>query len=89
MTQEERRERGKALCVTLVEDIAKVATPGLGLWPEAWELVAEQSADFMEELLRWEQTGDEVLVDGVRRAYDALVSAWQYAARLHDVRKVS
>ncbi len=89
MTKEERQERGKALCVTLVKDIGKVATPGLGLWQEAWELVAEPSADFMGELLRWEQTGDEVLVDGVRRAYDALVSAWAEAARLHDVRKVS
>ncbi len=58
MTKDERGRRGKTLCATLVEDIAKVASPGLGRWPDAWEIVGEESADFMDALLSWEETGE-------------------------------
>ena len=91
MTNDERRERGKTICVSIAEDIGKVTvtTPGLGCWPEAWDIVSKESADFMELLLRWEQTGDATLIDPLRLAYDKLVSAWADAARLYELRKVS
>ncbi len=87
MTYDERRRSGKTICARLVEDIASVATPGLGLWPEAWDVVAQESADFMEGLLHWEETGDQRLIDRVSIAYDRLVAAWADAARLYEVRQ--
>ena len=89
MTISERRQRGKTICTSLVEDIAKVATPGLGRWPEAWDVVAGESSAFMEALLLWEETGDALLIDPLRLAYDRVVNAWADAARLYELRKVS
>jgi len=87
MNYDQRRRSGKTICDRLVEDIASVATPGLGLWPEAWDVVAGESADFMEGLLHWEETGDQRLVERVSIAYDQLVAAWADAARLYERRR--
>lgn len=87
MTYAERRQRGRTICASLVEDISKVATPGLGLWPDAWDIVGEESSAFMVELLRWEETGDPNLTNRVRELYDRVVSAWQDAAGLYELRR--
>ena len=90
MSYDDRRQRGKTICVSLVKDIGKVATPGLGLWPEAWDVVGEESAAFMEVLLRWEETGDPRLINRLKELYDRVVGSWQDAAGLYELkRKVS
>ena len=85
MNYDQRRERGKTICASLVEDVGKVATPGLGAWPEAWVIVGPDSATFMELLIRWEQTGEPHLIDRVAQAYDKVVSAWRDAARSYEL----
>lgn len=87
MSYDDRRQRGRTICASLVEDIGKVATPGLGLWPEAWDIVGEESAAFMEALLRWEETGDPDLTTRLRDLYDDVVKAWQDAAKLYELRR--
>ena len=87
MNHDERRRRGKAICASLVEDVGKVATPGLSRWPGAMDIVGPAEADFLAALLQWEETGSAHLIDRVRKAYDRLVGAWKDAANLFDTRR--
>ena len=86
MTYDDRRRRGRTICASLVDDIGKVGTPGRGLWPEAWDVVGEESAAFMEALLRWEETGDPNLINRLKELYDRVVSSWRDAAGLYELK---
>lgn len=81
MSVEDRREKGRRLCRRLAEDVAAIAPPGLGLWPQAWETVQRPSTELLDVLLEWQRTGDATLVARIRELYDATVESWREAAR--------
>lgn len=82
MSAEHRQAKARQLCALLSEQIARTAPAGIGRWAPAWEMVEAPSKRFLDALDRWEQTGAAEEVARVRGAYDAVVQAWEDAARL-------
>lgn len=81
MTPEERRARGRELCRRLTAEVGRLAAPGLGTWPEAWDIVAEADTDFLVALTAWEADPSEPARLRVRDAYVHLLRRWEEANR--------
>ncbi len=79
-----RNEAAAKLWEQLTADVAAIATPGLGRWPEAWEIVAAPSAELMIALTSWQATGSEEDRVRVREWYNRVLAAWQEAARQYE-----
>ena len=76
-----RRERSRTLCRIVSERIGEIASPGLGRWDPAWEIVREPSARLLEALAGWERTGDEEAMDRAKAVAVEVVQAWREAER--------
>ena len=61
--------------------MAEIATPGMGLWPRTWDIVAQADADFMASLSGWEADPTPATLDRTRAAYGSVLDAWRRAAR--------
>ena len=75
------QERTRKLCRILSKCVSMVASPGLGMWEPAWELVEEPSALFLDALSEFERTGDEAEMDRAKRLSLAVRDAWREADR--------
>lgn len=75
-----RVKLGRRMCERLNNAIHASTPEGLGAWPEAWRIAGPASADFMELLTRWEDTGDKSLLPEIRASYDDVLTAWKDAA---------
>jgi hypothetical protein len=51
------RRDGTRVARWVTDRVREVAPPGLGRWPRAWELVEAPSAEFLDALAAWEETG--------------------------------
>ena len=80
MSPEERRRRGTKLCEHLSTDVHELVPPGIGHWPECWEIVADFDAEFMLALVKWESTGSGADKESLRTAYARVLDAWRRAA---------
>jgi hypothetical protein len=76
-----RAERTRLIARRVSDRIADVAPPGLGHWPDAWELVAAPSRAFLDALECWERTGTKAAEVEVTRLARQVVEAWSEAAR--------
>ena len=85
MSWDDRRQRGNTMCLSLWDDVNRVAGPGFRL-PECWDIVGPEGTEFLEALTAWELTGEPEILERVRVAYDKLVSAWKDAASLYEAR---
>lgn len=81
MNGDERRARGRRLCRIIHKRVARVASQGLGLWSEAWEIVEEPSTRFLDLLMAWEDSGSERDRDALEAAAHAVVNAWKEVDR--------
>jgi hypothetical protein len=80
----ERIGIGRKMCERLAAAVSAIAPAGIGAWPQAWEVVGPASADFMELLTRWEDTGKKALLPRIRTAYDDVLAAWKRAAEQYE-----
>ena len=81
MNRAERKERATRLCRGLSKRVSEIASPGLGLWPDAWETVEEPSAEFLDLLDAWEESGDDTAKGALEFATMRLVNSWMEANR--------
>jgi hypothetical protein len=65
----------------VTERVREVASPGLGRWPRAWEIVEKPSREFLDALAAWEETGAPEDKAAASQAGAAVVAAWREAAR--------
>lgn len=72
-------DAARAVCENLTRDVARIAPPGIGSWPPAWEMVAEADASFIAALVAWEAQPSDVAQAGVRARYNAVLAAWRDA----------
>ena len=79
-----RAEAARKLCEQLQRDVFKIVPPGMGHWPECWDIVGDHDVEFVVALTAWEATGDDEQRLTVRAAYNALLEAWHEAARLYQ-----
>jgi len=76
------------MCREIAVYIGEQVSPGLGAWPEAWEIVREASDAFDEAARRWVEHGHAGGYQEVEQAGVALVEAWQRADQLYRERAV-
>lgn len=76
----DRAERARIVCQRLTAAVAEVAPPGLGLWSEAWSIVAYPSEGFLAALDQWQRTGAPEDAQDVQRSANDVVAAWAGAA---------
>lgn len=76
-----RRERSRKLCRIVSERIGEIASPGLGRWDPAWEIVRESSVRLLDALAAWERTGEEAAMDRAKDVAVEVVQAWHAAER--------
>jgi hypothetical protein len=75
----DRVERARQICVWLAEQVHQVVPPGLGAWDRCWILVEKPSAEFLDALHAWEQTGAPEDKAAVQDAGAAVIAAWKLA----------
>jgi hypothetical protein len=75
------RRDGTRVARWVTDRVREVAPPGLGRWPRAWELVEAPSAEFLDALAAWEETGAPEDKAAASQAASDVVAAWREAAR--------
>ena len=83
MTREERLERTTRLCRELSRRISEAASPGLGNWAPAWEMVESVSEQFLDLIHEWEETEDSDARRRLEHSAGAVLDAWKEADRLY------
>ena len=79
MKTPDRRDRARELCIRLTQDVAEIATQGIGYWDHTWDLVGDADAQFMAALSAWESDPTPEALATVTAAYDAVLTAWKGA----------
>lgn len=74
-----REEALRTMCREIAVYIGEQVSPGLGAWPEAWEMVREASDEFDAAGRRWIEQGHEGGYQDTEQAGIRLVEAWQRA----------
>ena len=64
--------------------IGEVASPGLGHWSRAWDMIAEPSDAFLDALAAWEANDTSVTRDALHSAASEFVRVWRSAADAWD-----
>lgn len=67
------------MCREIARYIGEQVSPGLGEWPEAWEIVADASREFDEVGRRWVESGHAGGYQELEQAGVQLVEAWRRA----------
>ena len=76
-----RRDRTQKLCRILSAHVSGATSEGLGNWDEAWSLVEEPSARFLDPLNEFERTGEEQHMDRAKTLAIGVRDAWREADR--------
>ena len=76
-----RRRRTRELCRILAKHVCAFASPGLGLWDDAWKIVEKPSVDFLDAPNEFERTGNESTMDRAKRLSLKVRDAWRDADR--------
>ena len=84
-----QQEQARRIAWSVAEKVREVTSSGLGRWDTAWEIVAEPSDLFVDQLYRWEQSGMPDDLDAVHRAAGALVAAWRGADTAFQVSRLA
>lgn len=74
------------MCREIAGYIGEQVSPGLGTWPEAWEIVREASDTFDATGRRWVEHGHGGGYQELEQAGVALVEAWRRADQLYRER---
>ena len=75
-----RRAWADSLCNRLSRQVAALSFPGLGSWPDAWEIVEGPSKRFLEALALWEEKGGAAEKTLTLETCEAVLKSWQDAA---------
>lgn len=67
------------MCREIAVYIGEQVSPGLGAWPEAWEIVDDASRAFDDAARRWVEHGHAGGYQELEQAGVALVEAWRRA----------
>lgn len=84
LSPEQRRAWADELCRRLTAAVASASPEGLGHWPPAWHMVEPASARLLETLADWEGSGDVADQRAAEQTADAVLYAWEHAARRWD-----
>ena len=76
----------RTMCREIARYIGEQVSPGLGGWPEAWEIVDDASRAFDDAVRRWVEHGHAGGYQEAERAGVQLVEAWRRADQLYRER---
>jgi hypothetical protein len=76
----DRTAAARRIARWLAEQVRQVAPPGLGYWPDAWQLVDAPSGAFLDALADWQASGSAADQQRAQTTAAAVLAAWRAAA---------